>query len=63
VWDSDTDGYPHALRVTLVALADDGKTTAVARRVISLDRTPLPPPAPADTGTSSQPAASTGAGL
>lgn len=63
VWDSDTDGYPHALRVTLVALADDGKTTAVARQVISLDRTPLPPPAPADTSTSTQAAGTTGGGL
>lgn len=48
VWDSDSNGYPHALRVTLVAMADDGRTVSVARRLIALDRTPLPPPAQTD---------------
>ncbi len=43
-WDSDLDGYPHALRVTVTAVSADGLTSAVARRLIALDRTPLPPP-------------------
>jgi len=42
-WDSDLDGYPHALRITVSAVAGDGSTTAVARRTVALDRTPLPP--------------------
>lgn len=59
-WDSDRDGYPHALRVTVTATADDGVTTAVARRLIAIDRTPLPPPttdASATTGSAQAPAA------
>jgi hypothetical protein len=44
VWDSDFDGMPHALRVTVVAQADtdDRVVTATARRIISIDRVPLP---------------------
>jgi prepilin-type N-terminal cleavage/methylation domain-containing protein len=62
-WDSDSYGYPHALRVTLVAVADDGRTSAVAREVISLDRTPLPPPAAADTSGSATQTASAAGGV
>lgn len=47
VWDSDYDGLPHALRITVVAQSDpvDGRApvTATARRIISIDRVPLPP--------------------
>jgi len=50
-WDSDRDGYPHALRITVTAVADDGTTTAVARRVVAIDRTPLPPPVADDSAT------------
>jgi len=41
-WDSDYDGYPHALRVTITAESDDGTKSATARRVVALDRVPLP---------------------
>lgn len=41
-WDSDRDGYPHALRIVASATSDDGRSTQVARRVIALDRVPLP---------------------
>lgn len=44
VWDSDRDGYPHALRITTTARSDDGKVTMTARRVVSIDRVPIPPP-------------------
>jgi hypothetical protein len=41
-WDSDRSGYPHAVGVTVTATDDRGRTTAVARKVVALDRTPLP---------------------
>jgi type II secretion system protein J len=41
-WDSDRDGYPHAVRVIASATSNDGRVTQVARRVIALDRVPLP---------------------
>lgn len=41
-WDSDADGYPHAVRVILTASDDTGRYTATARRTIALDRTPQP---------------------
>lgn len=47
-WDSDTGGFPHAIRVEVTVDSDDGTATAVARRTIAIDRTPLPP-VPADT--------------
>lgn len=50
-WDSDSDGYPHLIRVTVTAQCDSGERTAVARRTIAIDRTPLPDsiaPLPAD---------------
>ncbi len=43
-WDSDYDGYPHALRITVGATDDNGKRLTVARRVVAIDRVPLPPP-------------------
>ncbi|MFO0857952.1 MAG: prepilin-type N-terminal cleavage/methylation domain-containing protein [Phycisphaerales bacterium] len=42
-WDSDKDGLPHAVRVIVVGLSDDGKRDATVRRVIAIDRVPLPP--------------------
>lgn len=41
-WDSDVSGYPHAIRVSVLAGADSRDVTAWARRVIAIDRTPLP---------------------
>lgn len=42
-WDSDSSGFPHAVSVTAVGVSDDGTVRAVARRVIAMDRTPIPP--------------------
>ncbi len=42
IWDSDFDGYPHAVRVVVEAVSDDLRQQATARRVIALDRIPLP---------------------
>lgn len=42
-WDSDSDGLPHALRVSVTASDDTGRTTRTARRMVSFDRTPVPP--------------------
>lgn len=50
-WDSDLDGYPHAIRVTVGATDDANRRLAVARRVVALDRVPIPPPLPAGAGT------------
>lgn len=50
-WDSDSDGYPHALRVIVRATSDDASVFATARRVIAIDRTPLPPPEEDDSNT------------
>jgi len=44
-WDSDRDGYPHAVRITVTALAraGTGRTReAVARKVVAIDRVPIP---------------------
>ncbi len=41
-WDSDVDGYPHAVRVTVTATDSAGERRASVRRVVALDRTPLP---------------------
>ncbi len=63
-WDSDTDGLPHALRVTVEGVSDDGSVTAVARRVIALDQIPVPPETEAaeDAGDSSAPTGGAGSG-
>lgn len=42
-WDSDSDGYPHALRVTIGATDDQGRRLSIARRVVAIDRVPIPP--------------------
>ena len=41
-WDSDRDGMPHAVRISVEAAGDDGKTRATSRRVIAIDRVPIP---------------------
>lgn len=48
-WDSDSDGMPHAVRVTIRAQSDDGKADATVRRVVAIDRVPTPPDAEATT--------------
>ena len=54
-WDSDSDGLPHGLRVTLTASSDDGRVSVVSRRVIPFDSIPIPPQTEekTDTGTPS----------
>ncbi len=42
-WDTDKDGMPHAVRIVVVGLSDDGKRDATVRRVVAIDRVPLPP--------------------
>ena len=39
-WDSDQDGYPHAVRIVVVARSEDGRRTETVRRVVAIDRTP-----------------------
>lgn len=41
-WDSDRDGLPHAVKVTVWATSEDGSQRAPARRVVALDRVPVP---------------------
>lgn len=41
-WESDSDGYPHAISIQVTATDDRGRYQAICRRVIALDRTPLP---------------------
>jgi hypothetical protein len=41
-WDSDRQGYPHAVSVSVSATDPTGKYEATSRRVVALDRTPLP---------------------
>ena len=52
-WESDENGFPHGIQVTVTAVSDDGSATAAARRIIAMDRTPLP------TGTSNSTDSST----
>jgi len=42
-WDSDSEGLPHAVRFTITAQDDEGRTTATSRRVVAIDRVPVPP--------------------
>ncbi len=41
-WDSDNDGLPHAVRISVTGTDDATKESIVVRRVIALDRVPLP---------------------
>jgi len=40
-WDSDRDGLPHGVRVTVAAKLDDGGEV-IARRLVAIDRVPIP---------------------
>lgn len=51
-WDSDTDGFPHAVRLTVQAADDSGKLTIAARQVVAFDRVPIPLASETTTGTS-----------
>jgi type II secretion system protein J len=57
-WRSDEHGMPHAVRVTVEARSDDGRYRATARRVVAIDRVPLP----AETASEASPAGGSGAG-
>ena len=62
-WDSDYSGYPHAVRVTVVAADDRSRSTATARRTVALDRTPLPAASDTSDAAASTPTgATTGSG-
>lgn len=41
-WDSDVSGYPHALRIEVEAVSENGKARSTARRVVAIDRVPTP---------------------
>lgn len=58
-WNSDQDGYPHAIRVDLRAIDETGRYTADTRRVVAIDRTPTPYAVPVE---GDEGAADTGAG-
>jgi type II secretion system protein J len=62
-WDSDSDGIPHAIRITVTGADGSGGTRAVARRIVAIDRVPLPPNEEAETSqpSSSRPTGSQGA--
>lgn len=42
-WDSDSDGLPHAVRLTVTARSDNARTETTVRRVVAIDRVPLAP--------------------
>lgn len=52
-WDSDSDGLPHAVRITVWATDDPGRYRAVARRTVAIDRVPVPAPPPEETDDTS----------
>ena len=62
IWDTDYDGYPHAVRVVVEAASDDLRQTAVARRVVALDRVPLPYAGVEEVVVEEEPAAVDGGG-
>lgn len=41
-WDSDLNGLPHGLRISVEAQDDAGVRKAFARRLVAIDRIPLP---------------------
>lgn len=57
-WESDSDGLPHGVRVVVRARSEDGRSLAWARRVVALDRVPVPP----ETAESEAPAGEEGGG-
>jgi len=65
-WDSDSEGLPHAVRVTAVGVSDNGRTSATARRVVALERVPVPVDAATETtelDPAAAPATTTPAGV
>ena len=50
-WDSDNDGFPHAVRLTVEATDDSGKLILAARQIVAFDRVPIPLPSDDSTGT------------
>ncbi|MFN7021027.1 MAG: type II secretion system protein GspJ [Phycisphaerales bacterium] len=61
-WDSDADGYPHALRIVVEASDDNARRTMIARRVVAFDRVPLPLPSLEESTEGDTPGAATGTG-
>lgn len=59
-WESDADGVPYAVRITVVATSDDKTVQAKARRTVALDRTPAPITPPAEDTTSTDTSGTTG---
>jgi type II secretion system protein J len=59
-WDSDSDGLPHAVRISVTAQSDDAKASATAVRIVAIDRVPIPPPSedPSSSGSNSTNSAS-----
>ncbi|MBL8991216.1 MAG: hypothetical protein JNJ48_06515 [Phycisphaerae bacterium] len=47
-WDTDADGYPHAVKVEVVASGGSGDFTATARQIVAIDRVPLPETQPSE---------------
>jgi hypothetical protein len=41
-WETDDTGYPHAVSITVSATDDSGRYEAVCRRIVAIDRTPIP---------------------
>lgn len=59
-WESDADGVPYAVRITVVATSDDKSVQAKARRTVALDRTPAPIAPPTEDTTSTGTTGTTG---
>lgn len=59
-WESDADGIPYAVRITVVATSDDKTVQAKARRTVALDRTPAPLVPPIEDATSTETTGATG---
>ncbi|GAB4543780.1 MAG: hypothetical protein Tsb0013_00260 [Phycisphaerales bacterium] len=43
-WDTDQLGYPHAIEIRVTAISDNNDYTIEARRIVAVDRVPLPIP-------------------
>jgi type II secretory pathway pseudopilin PulG len=61
-WDSDAQGVPYAVRITVTATSDDKAARATARRTVALDRTPSPIAPPAEDTTTGGTTGTTGGG-
>lgn len=44
-WRSDEHGMPHAVKLTVVGVSDNGRERVTSQRIVAIDRVPLPPPA------------------